>query len=49
MPISIDELTKVLVLRKKDTPACPSKLEDDFVRGAAGDFGNRDDIVTIGA
>jgi len=49
LPIGIDQLTEVLVLGQQDTPACPSELKDDLVWSTAGDFGDCDDVVTIGA
>lgn len=48
LPISVDELAKVLVFGQQDGPACASKLKDDFVGGTASDLGDGGYVATVG-
>ena len=44
-----DKLSEVLVLREEYAPALKRESHDPFIGRSAGDLGNRDDIVTLGA
>jgi len=42
-------LSEVLVLREEYAPALKRESHDPFIGRSAGDLGNSDDIVAIGA
>ncbi len=49
LPAGQNKLSEVLVLREEYAPALKRESHDALIGRSAGDLGNRDDIVTLGA
>jgi len=49
LPAGQDKLSEVLVLREEHAPVLKRESHDPFIGRSAGDLGNGDDIVTMGA